>query len=147
MREFRQCGSSPRAGLDYVAQSRCPQNSAPRARTGSPESPVDACTVNQDHPNNPLNPIHRDNPNTLFAPLNRPSGSGRESESAATLFYRTPTMVVVGALAVADQLSPARRTARASSPVTPAACSSPARRLWPLPRVSSVHCAWALLCL
>jgi hypothetical protein len=35
--------------------------------------------------------------------------------------------------AMADRLAPARRTARASKTVTPAACSSPARRRRPLP--------------
>ena len=69
VREFRPRGSSPRTGLDDVAQSRCPQYPTPLARTGSPESTVDAGTMNQDHPNNPLDPIHRDNPTTLFAPL------------------------------------------------------------------------------
>ena len=37
------------------------------------------------------------------------------------------------------------RTARASKPVTPAAWSSPARWQRPLPRVSSLKCALALL--
>src|SRR5512140_2185159 len=47
--------------------------------------------------------------------------------------------------AVADRLTPARCTARASKTVTPAARSSPARRRRPLPHVSSVNCALALL--
>ena len=42
----------------------------------------------------------------------------------------------------ANRLAPARRTARASKTVTPAACPSPVRRRQPLPRVSSCTVHW-----
>jgi hypothetical protein len=91
-------------------------------------------------------------PTTLVAALgilSRVAGSLRDS---ATLFLTESTYLSADGLAyvwsppaVADRLSPAKRTARASEPVTPAACSSPVRRFRPLSPVSSVTWAVPLL--
>jgi hypothetical protein len=47
--------------------------------------------------------------------------------------------------AMADRLTPARRTARASEPVALAAYPSPIRRFRPLSPVSSVNCTVSFL--
>lgn len=97
-----------------------PFNPINRVDPGNPANPLNRINpnnpfnpINEVNLNNPLNPINRYNPSTPFGPLNRPYWSDRWSNPATSRFSALLHVFVV-APAVADQLTPARRTALAA---------------------------------